>query len=211
MTSRRATPTRNPIPMTRRLAGVLVAGAVLAGCGSGATEAPGQPSAQPTTPATTRHTTPNPHTDQPEPRYEFTLPEGDRSVSVNEAIAYDDLYHGRCDQVQSFLDGEPDDPHDGGWVGLLSPRNVLLFQAGIELCRGDVAAAKPWFDKTQDEYGWSGSQGFYVCHLYKAAGSVIRQRPQSDFECQGGEQPPWPTPGPQGRDDPRTDADEGAL
>src|SRR6266508_3142190 len=110
MTSRRATPTRNPIPMTRRLAGVLVAGAVLAGCGSGATEAPGQPSAQPTTPATTRHTTPNPHTDQPEPRYEFTLPEGDRSVSVNEAIAYDDLYHGRCDQIQSFLDGEQAHP-----------------------------------------------------------------------------------------------------
>lgn len=184
----------------------LIAAMLLAGCGSGAVEGPDDPE---TTPATT-HDTGGGNGDGDE--YDFSLPKGDRSVSLNEAIAYDDLYQGKCDEVQTFLDGDPDQPYSSpAWVGFISPRNVLLWQAGIELCRDDRDAARPWFDRADQEYGWSGTGEFHACELYQAAGSVLRQRPKSDFVCQDGEAPPWPVDGPYGRDDPRTELDEGST
>ncbi|MGH3712291.1 MAG: hypothetical protein ACRDT4_02345 [Micromonosporaceae bacterium] len=181
---------------------LLVAVLLLAGCGSGAVEGPVDPE-------TTPVTSPDEPTDDAD-EYDFSLPKGDRSVSLNEAIAYDDLYQGKCDQVQTFLDGDPEPPYSSpAWVGFISPRNVLLWQAGIELCRGDRDAARPWFDRAEQRYGWSGTGEFHACELYQAAGSVLRQRPKSDFVCQDGQAPPWPADGPYGRDDPRTELDEG--
>lgn len=192
--------------VTREFGGaVLAAVMVLAGCGSGAVEGPEDPE---TVPATSRDAGGGNNGEGDE--YDFSLPKGDRSVSLNEAIAYDDLYQGKCDMVQTYLDGDPTVPYSSpAWKGFLSPRNVLLWQAGIHLCRGDTAAARPWFDRAEEGYGWAGTGEFHACELYKAAASAVRQRPKSDFTCQGGQAPPWLADGPYGRDDPRTAVDEG--
>ncbi|MGH3737075.1 MAG: hypothetical protein ACRDT6_15895 [Micromonosporaceae bacterium] len=188
----------------RRLVTLALAGVLLAGCGSGAVEEPDDDPR--TTPARTSAGTPEQTTEEPE-EYDFSLPKGDRSVSLNEAIAYDDLHQGKCDEAQRFMDGEGT-ASSPAWRGFISPRNVLLWQAGIELCRGDTDAARPWYERAEG-YGWVGLGEFHACELYRAAGSAIRQRPKTDFTCQRGEAPPWPGDDPSVRVDPRTDIDDG--
>ena len=43
-----------------------------------------------------------------------------------------------------------------GPFGFQGPRITLLFAAGVELCRGNVAAARRLFERSELEYGDGG-------------------------------------------------------
>ena len=74
------------------------------------------------------------------PRYVWSLPVGDVSPNEAEEGVYKLLHEGRCSAAQRLLDSQPtpDEPGRRVWRQFQSPRNVLLAQAAIEFCRGDV-------------------------------------------------------------------------
>ncbi|MEE1620360.1 hypothetical protein ACQ7DA_03875 [Zafaria sp. J156] len=139
--------------------------------------------------------------------YTWGLPPSDTSVSGNDGPAYGVLMRS-CDEAQAYLDGLSDPPY----YGFRSPRNVVLFAAGIHLCRGDTGEGARYYRNAVTEYGIEGlNDGRPECELYKSVASVVEQRPREDFPCVGG-------PDPQGRfgdggaDDPLTfDVDESVL
>jgi hypothetical protein len=71
------------------------------------------------------------------------LPEGDSPVLVSaEDEVYAPLAEGKCDEAEDQLDER--------WQAMQSPGWVLLFQAAIELCRGDVEQARVLFAQAED-------------------------------------------------------------
>ncbi|GAA2875301.1 hypothetical protein [Nonomuraea rubra] len=101
-------------------------------------------------------------------RYDFTLPVGETAVDESEGKVYEALSMGRCDEAQALLDGSRQ--------GFRSELTVPLFQAGVHLCRGDVAAARAAYARavyTNEEGVW------FICALDRAVGSVVRGRPKS--------------------------------
>ncbi|WP_162908286.1 hypothetical protein [Allorhizocola rhizosphaerae] len=124
------------------------------------------------------------------------LPEGDSTVAEDAARWYEALRKGECASVQAAL--------DRSWSRLDNPREVLIFQIAVELCRNNVDAAGRWFDLATNRYGWKGLfTDMHMCELYKAAASGIRQRSKDDFPCKHayyeGEMPKWGDP----KQDPR--------
>ncbi|UBU16092.1 hypothetical protein [Nonomuraea gerenzanensis] len=103
-------------------------------------------------------------------RYDFTLPVGETAVDVNEGDVYKALSEGRCDDAQALLDEKRG--------SFRSERTVPLFEAGVHLCRGDVAAAKAAYKRAVYE---NESKVWFICALDRAVGSVVRQRPKSAF------------------------------
>jgi hypothetical protein len=103
-------------------------------------------------------------------KYDFGLPTGDTSVQAPPGFVYEFLQQGKCDRAQRELGRQRDGQ-------LLSESTDLLLQAGIALCRGDVAAARTPFAATSAY----GAGPWFLCELYRAAGSVIRQQPRSAF------------------------------
>ncbi|MDI6099611.1 hypothetical protein QLQ12_13490 [Actinoplanes sp. NEAU-A12] len=122
-----------------------------------------------------------------------SLPKGDGGVN-QAAPLYSRLYEADCGGAQRWLN----QPAGGaeGWSLLSSPRDVLLFQAAIYFCRGDVAAGRKMFRRADRHSGeWAGLAGDpYACDVYKTAASVVHQRPRRDFSCPGGTAPAWGDP-----------------
>jgi hypothetical protein len=128
--------------------------------------------------------------------YGWDLPFGDQTVSINEDVLYRIIDRGACDDAQAYLDEQ--------WSTLRHPRAVLLYQAAIDLCRGDVGSARQTFGRAESAYGWAGVARPYLdCNVYQTAKSVFEQQPPSGFACPEGDAPPWPVDDPAARVDPR--------
>ncbi|MEQ4719467.1 hypothetical protein [Nonomuraea sp. B19D2] len=184
---------------TRTLAVALAACLAIGACGSGAFE--GLDAGDGPDDTSTRagdHTT-RPKQDPPagkqRTKYGFTLPIGNTSVDVNEGQVYDALAEGDCPGAQTALDQTKGN--------FRSATTVPLFQAGVYLCRKDVASAK-------SEYAglvWEGSDVWFICELRRAVGSVVQQKPKSAF---GGCPPVEPLPSsPDDSPDPAESPDPG--
>lgn len=183
-----------------RIALPLVVAGILAACGdSGAVKGPGS---EPDPATDNAQTNPGGNGQDKgngnRPEYRFTLPIGKPGADQHEATTYHYLQQGDCGAALRHLNER--------WRGFDGPRNVLLFQAGVDFCRGDNASGKRWFNRAA-RYGWGGTDRPNVCELYQAAASVTYQRAPSSFGCQSGEDE-WPD-GP--KDDPRTPANEGTA
>ena len=120
------------------------------------------------------------------------------------------LREGKCAYAADSLDRH--------WGKMRSPRDVLIFQAAIELCRGDRTQASTWLSASTD-MGLDGlavpvptrnNRGDRVafawyCEVYRSVRSVLEGQSRDAFACPEGVPPAWP-PGEQ--DDPRTPEDE---
>jgi len=136
-----------------------------------------------------------------EDTYTWGLPVGDETISINEDVLYRIIRRGDCKEAQAFL--------DENWRSLLSPRAVLLYQAGVLFCAGEAEAAGGFFEQAETEFGWAGVSSPYLdCNIYQAAASVLRQQPPTNFPCAKGTAPKWPSNPGEPRDDPRTPEDE---
>jgi hypothetical protein len=141
-----------------------------------------------------------------EEEYGWGLPDGPYTPDDTfEDDVYVPLQDGSCAGGQARL--------EEFWRALKSPRGVLLYQAAVHACRGELDAARQRFEQAS-AYGWQGLDwvafgGFmYDCQVYKSVRSVLEQRPRTDLTCQGGDPPAWPTEEREQRDDPRTPEDE---
>jgi hypothetical protein len=139
--------------------------------------------------------------------YAWGLPGSDTSVGEGhqgaEGSAYEALQRG-CSEGAEFLD-----PAFAPEYGFESPRNVLLFAAGLRLCAGDRDAAASFFQHAE-AYGTAGltPDGWAFCDLYRTVRSVLEQRPPDEFECGAGGAPLFKS-GAIATDDPLTlDVDE---
>ncbi|GAA3212137.1 hypothetical protein [Nonomuraea helvata] len=112
-------------------------------------------------------------------KYGFTLPTGNTAVDVNEGRVYDALAEGDCPGAQTALDETKGN--------FRTATTVPLFQAGVYLCRKDVASAKSEYARLV----WEGSDVWFICELHRAVGSVVKQKPKSAF---GGCPPVLPLP-----------------
>ncbi|MCC8245927.1 hypothetical protein [Saccharothrix luteola] len=96
---------------------------------------------------------------------------------------------------------------------MTSPRNVLLYQAGVHLCRGEGSAGRGMYDRAS-RYGWATNTGAdgsgeVDCATYRAVRSVLEQQASETFACAEGRPPTWPTD--TDRDDPRTNTTTTAI
>jgi hypothetical protein len=211
-----------PVP-ARIVRVVLVCGVALslAACGSGAVDSPDAGGTTPNhtggTPNNAGDATPqNPGngaaTDYDRP---WEPPKGDESVQAFEGRAVNYLHDGDCDGARRFIDGTGED--GPAWQGFSSPRNLLLFEAGIALCRHDTVTATRWYGRAK-ALGWAGTvrdggePDANMCPLYQAVASVVENRPKDAFTCQPGAPPEWKVNETTLRyDDPRTPEDESAT
>ena len=111
--------------------------------------------------------------------YSFTLPEGDVGAEEFDRGFYLVLHRNDCAGAQQAL--------DYGWSSMIYSRNVLLYQAGVEFCRGHNADARLWFDRAAS-YGWGDMMPITAlprtsCEIYKSAESVLRQQSRASFTC----------------------------
>ncbi|WP_143193342.1 hypothetical protein [Saccharothrix sp. CB00851] len=188
-----------------RITRAAVAVAVVVGvtsCESGVFDRPGGDT--PTDPTTTTRPTgtdTGTTTTKGETRYGWFLPEGPDSPSFPEDDVYRPLKSRDCTTAQATLDAE--------WSAMTSPRNVLLYQAAVHLCRGEESAGRAMFGRAS-RYGWAmnhggDGSGEVDCATYQAVRSVLEQRDPRSFTCVEGRPPEWPDD--VDRDDPRTDTD----
>lgn len=195
----------------------LVTGALVVGltsCGSDGAESTTLPT---TPPSTTEDSTPttdttsqgssstanNPITTTGS-ETDWGLPTGPDAPAgpVREHPIYIALSVSDCAQAQSDL--------DRWWDDMRWPRNVLLYQAGIEICSGNIELGQSLLDQASSTFGWDGLtydvDGFtYDCNIYQAARGVLEQGEPGSFDCPGGTPVPWPDGA---EDDPRTPDDE---
>ncbi|MEV0272456.1 hypothetical protein AB0H43_27075 [Hamadaea sp. NPDC050747] len=168
---------------TRRLGTLLTAAALLlAGCSQADCTPPaGTPTAVASAQASKK------------PNYGFGLPGGDRSVDANvENAIYDELDGDHCTKAQELL--------DENYKYLAEPRDVILFQAGVLLCRGKTSdAQKIWnlVAQHKDRYpaGWAGvswrtgeSSGkgyssWHVCELFRSVSSTLNRKSRDSIRC----------------------------
>ncbi len=87
------------------------------------------------------------------------------------------------------------------------PRMVVIYQAAIDMCRGNALAAHRLVELAKARYGLKGlAKDEYTCKAYRALSSFLDQVPQSSVLCLPGDIPWWP--GNRTCDDPRTVANE---
>ncbi|WP_130334650.1 hypothetical protein [Micromonospora kangleipakensis] len=114
------------------------------------------------------------------------MPTGDVAPQEQERDVYDQLRRGRCRAAQDELNRT--------WFTFFTPRNVLLAQAAIYFCQGNVERGTRTFLRAKG-YGWQGllpdPEPRAACEYYKSASSLIYQRPRSAYTCPGGQSPPW--------------------
>jgi hypothetical protein len=84
--------------------------------------------------ATTTTTTQRPKPPPPDEDFDWGLPIGDATVSLNEDVLYRMVQPGECGDAQDYLDEL--------WDTLRSPRAVLLYQAAIDFCTDNAARAR---------------------------------------------------------------------
>jgi len=135
------------------------------------------------------------------PRYVWSLPVGDVSPNESEQDVYGLLHAGRCSAAQRLLDSQPtpDEPGRRVWRQFASPRNVLLAQAAIEFCRGDLNSGTLLYRRAE-ALGWEGllpvedgdgPSEHASCEYYRSLSSIITQRARTAFDCPRGTPPPW--------------------
>jgi hypothetical protein len=128
--------------------------------------------------------------DQETVEYEWGLPASDTSVGEAhqgvEGSAYIALASS-CSGGAEFLSSDLAPTY-----GFESPRNVLLFAAGVRLCEGDQDGARELFGHSES-YGTAGltPDDWAFCVLHKVVRSVLEQRPPDEFQCGGGTAPPF--------------------
>lgn len=184
---------------------------VLAGCGSGALSGPTDTVLETTTTSQTTETretttTTPAMTTTTKRQYGWYLPAGPTSPQTNEDGIFQSLVGKNCGDAQEELDST--------WASLQSPRNSPLYQAGVDLCRGNAASARSMFAKAAGlglAVQQSGGTSKCDCALLKAVRSVLDQVHPDSVRCTFGTPPPWPTDDTSARDDPRTDVVEGTT
>jgi hypothetical protein len=140
-------------------------------------------------------------------KYGYGLPSGPATPGP-ELLVYEPLRLRDCHGAQTTL-GEPD--HDGQWQSLPDPSKVLLFQAGVAACLGDLKTAQHWLTLDRTLFKATTAEDPDIadaaCPLYRALVSVLNQVAQGTVKCPTGAQPAWIT-GPNGDSlDPRTHSD----
>jgi hypothetical protein len=134
--------------------------------------------------------------------FDWGLPPTDISPTGNAGPMYGALQRG-CDVGADYL--------VSAWQGFNNPRDVVLFAAAVELCRGHRDAGRTWYEHAVDRYGMSAvsPEGKPVCDVYKSIRSLLDQQPRDAFPCPGGSPPEYYRSGPGGLDNPLTlDVDE---
>ena len=144
------------------------------------------------------------------------LPDGPNSPGENrDRDVYDALREGRCESAADSLDRH--------WDKVRSPRDVLIYEAAVELCRGDAANAARWLAaasgmgleglavpvETRD--GEERVQFAYYCEVFRSVRAVLEESARDGVECPGGVPPAWPGGDDEERDDPRTPEDESSM
>jgi hypothetical protein len=186
------------------------------------TSSPATTSLPATTPATSPAITPQVTSPETFPPLETDAPDGNPGGGLDlpegpagpgedrDRDIYTALREGRCDHAAENLNRH--------WDDVRSPRDVLLYQAAIELCQENKAGAREWL-KATTELGLEGlavpvatrdKDGAhilfaYYCEVYRTIRSVLEGRPREEFPCPSGDPPAWPDGQ---RDDPRTPTDE---
>jgi hypothetical protein len=137
--------------------------------------------------------------------FSWALPAEDTASDGVDGEIYQALRRS-CDEGDTMLAAE--------WQHSSSPRNVLLFAAGAQACRGATAQARTLYQRAKDEYGWSGlgpAQSNARCDVYKSVASVVENAPRDRFPCPDGASPTF-TQSPDGvMDNPLTAVDESAV
>jgi hypothetical protein len=203
------------------LAGVLVSGcassAVTRASGpSGSTSAGGSTSASGSTaPSTstsalvivTPTATPSPTPTKTKPKYGFGLPSGPTAPGP-ELLVYGPLRQGDCNAAQTSL-GLPD--QGGNWSSLPDPAKVLLFQAGVDACKGDLSSAGSLLTLDRTLFGATTKENSQdadsACPLYEALVSVLDQVAPASVQCPVGPEPQWQSDANGNPIDPRTHSD----
>jgi hypothetical protein len=145
-------------------------------------------------------------TPAPEPvGYNWSLPPIDPGGQGADGTIYQALQK-NCDDGDAALAAE--------WQQSSSPREVMMFAAGVQACRGAMLPARTMYQRAKDEYGWSGlgpGQDTARCAVYKSVASVVENAPRDRFPCPDGVSPAFRRLPNGALDDPRTDEDESAA
>lgn len=124
-------------------------------------------------------------------KYGFGLPNGP-SAPGPELLVYVPLRQGDCDAAQTSL-GEPD--QGGNWSSLPDPAKVLLFQAGVAACTGDLSTASSLLSLDRKLFGATTKEdpqeADSACPLYQALVSVLDQVAPAGVQCPTGPEPQW--------------------
>ena len=137
--------------------------------------------------------------------YDWTLPAIDTAADGVDGEIYQALQKG-CDDGDRVLTQK--------WQQSSSPRNVLLFAAGVQACRGDMNRARTLYGQAQEQYGWTGlgpTQDSARCDVYKSVASVLEKAPRDSFPCLDGTNPEFKRSPDGVPDDPLTPVDESAA
>jgi hypothetical protein len=137
--------------------------------------------------------------------YEWQLPSLDLTGSGPDGAVYHALQTS-CDEGANALAQQ--------WAQTSGPRTVLLFAAGAELCRGQLGAARIYYNRAHGEYGWGGLAsvpGGVPCSVYKSVASVVEQASPEQIQCVAGPNPGFRRSATGVADNPLTAEDESAV
>lgn len=203
--------------MRRRVLVIGSAVVLLSGCKSSAVSAQGTTSAAATVATSSSSTSSTssptlPPTPRPDPtptkkKYGFGMPSGP-SAPGPELLVYEPLRQGDCAGAQTSL-GAPD--QSGNWSSLPDPAKVLLFQAGVAACTGDLTTAGSLLALDRTLFGATTTEdpqdADSACPLYKALVSVLDQVDPATAQCPTGAEPAWQFDANGNPIDPRTHQD----
>jgi hypothetical protein len=202
-----------------------LAGALVSGCASSAATNASGPSGSGSSTAASGSTTastsasalvlltststpsPSPSPTETKPKYGFGLPSGPTAPGP-ELLLYEPLRQGDCDAAQISL-GAPD--QGGNWSSLPDPAKVLLFQAGVDACKGDLSAAGSQLALDRTLFGATTKENLQeadsACPLYQGLVSVLDQVAPASVQCPVGPEPQWQSDANDNPIDPRTHPD----
>lgn len=137
-----------------------------------------------------------------EPSYDWALV-ADVTGDDPDAQVYRALRSG-CDAGQQAL--------NSSWDRLTGPREVLLFTAAVQMCRGDQAGALASFQKAST-YGWNGlgpDRSSARCAVYTALTVTLNQVAPAVVSCPAGLSPGFTRSASGVADNPLTPENEAA-
>jgi len=183
--------------LVSRLVILVFAGALLAGCGAfQKTAACPPPTAEPVaSPSASMTPTTAPSSAPPRERYSFSLGLGDRSAAGQwpDQFVYEALAARQCGRAQEIMKRRDKKDNIPGWGDFDDPRQILLFQAGLELCLNNANTARKWYDRVKSHWGgWNGigwidyyedTLSWHTCEMYRSVASVMEQKPASSIRC----------------------------
>ncbi|WP_106396302.1 hypothetical protein [Actinocorallia populi] len=145
----------------------------LAACNSGAIETPGGENESDTTAtASQRPDGGNPGPGDKPDYSHLDFPLGDTSTDVRPGYVYYQLTQQNCAKAQSTLEKNLNGPADYH----IDSATARLLRVGIALCGRDTATATRLFTGAAKP-----ADSWFMCELYRTAGSVLRAQPRSAF------------------------------